>query len=396
MIRCLSIAIVKPVDCTWEIAGKALSAVSRACMNGANLAQTFINTAETETYRKIVCSPDGRLDLPKKGKKICLPKLSVDSEAYHFVRERLPYLGSRTASYIVQEVKQRYMGLRFSVLTAQKRCPEYKTFPFLTDVWSVEKKETTYILSVSVFSRDALFDNCPPRLSFVLATNKLRGDYADLMDEIAQGKHARCIRIVRNERKKKWMVLFPCEIQPSEHKLVEGRVMHVYPPGNGKLLRCAYFKRQPANAIDDVWREDIEYESAMASRKIYEERRNRISHKYRQDRSCSELPTGAVGHGRKRALLAKEKWQSKYDRRTTTLNQQRAAHIVKLAIRWKCSIIEFLNPSDVTLDGYNLLPSWPWFKLEQSIKNKCEEHGIEFRKVAYDEDVFLKFGNLLT
>lgn len=386
MIRCRSVEIVKPTSCTWDVAGKVLRASSRACMNAANITQTFLNLAESRCHLDSSFTEEGRIELPKKGKKLDLPDLNVEKEAYRHVCDKLPFLSTRTISLILRDVKNRYRASRFDVLTGRKSSPVYKSYPSVTDSWSVKKVENDYVITVTFFSRTPLPD-CPSRVSFILNASKLR-ENAYFMDELVDGKHQSTIKIVWLDRKKKWMINFSHEVTAKEHKLDADRILHVYPPGNGKILKCSYFKNVKTH---DVWSQDVEFDSVMASRKAFEDRRNRISYKYRQDRLCPELKTGSVGHGRKRAMQAKERWQAKYQRKTKTFNQQRAAAIVATAIKWKCGQVHFLNPSDVSIEGYNLLDSWPWYNLEQCIKNKCEENSIKFVKDVFDKDTFESF-----
>jgi hypothetical protein len=217
---------------------------------------------------------------------------------------------------------------------------------------------------------------------------KLKGEYRKVIDEIAHGtRKSSTIKIIHLIRKKKWLFHIPYECEQKKVELKDDRTMLVYPPGNGIFLRCEY--KPKTEKIP--WREDIESESMKGTRKgydikrtrkIYETRRIAVSFKYRQDSD-----TSAIGHGRKRALKNKIKYEEKYKRACKTFNQQRASHIVKVALRWKCGKIQYVCPDDIPGEGYKFLDSWPWYQLEQCIKNKCDEHGIKFIKNSESKQI---------
>lgn len=384
MIRSISLEAVKPLNCDWSQAGPALRKAKKAAAAAANMIQTHLLRLD-KAFDKVRYK-DGKISIERKADgKIDMPKLdNVDQRLYEEIRKRFPFLSARLINYLVRDVRQRYMAARFEILIGKRSAPTYRQYSLQSDQCSLEMTDDGIVLSFALFSKESDLD-CPRRINFLMKSWRLKGQHRSIIESIAKGdRKLKSVRLRFLERKRKWMVSFPYETDGVVFKMVEGRVLEVSPPGNGKILRASCFpKGRNIKNKEDVWFEDLEFDSAIAFRKAYDRRIRNMSRKYRQDSS-----TGGKGHGRTRALKNKTAFQDKYKRACRTFNQQRAAHIIKLAVRWRCSSIEFLCPADVKLDGYNLLESWPWYQLEECIRNKAEEHGVEFRKVEFDGELF--------
>lgn len=387
MIRSLSIEIIKPVNCSWDQAGDALRQVYKATTAGANLAQTLALRADTEAFGSVGWQPAG-FALPKNDKgKLDLPKFpKVDTEVYKFLTTRFPFVSTRAMNNVSRDAVARYRRDRLKIMVGSRSAPTYRSFPISTDMCSIREEGDGLILTISLLSKQSTLD-CPMRVEFLLSTRKLKGEYRQVLQEIIDGdRDLTTVKLVHLKRKKKWMVHIPYEREAKAVELVSGRSMDVFPPGGGVFLRCEYRARKPKPgelpSKDDVWFKDIEHESMERSRKAYERRARAMSRKYAQDSS-----TGAIGHGRTRAIKHKSDWQEKYQRACKTFNQQRAAFIVKLALQWKCSIIRYVCPDDIPLEGFNLFESWPWYQLEQCIAQKAEENGIKFVKIDDKESL---------
>ena len=379
--RCLSLAVIKPINCTWDEAGKVLRIVQASCVGVANATQSLLVGQDIRGFQSTVVNEDGYLSIPKDGKKLLLPPIpeKVETAAYAHATDRFPKLATRGLNYITQEVCKKYKRSRFHVITAQRSAATFRSFPFQTDRCRLLKQENgDYHLDMTLLSRKE--ETLPQRITFLLDTFKCK--QADVLKRLAEQDKV-TTRLIYNRRKNKWMAQIFHDLPFKQRELLSDRVLHVYPPGGGKFLKCSYFKNPERKSPDDVWSVDIEFESALNYINAYESRMKKISMKYAQDSS-----TAGVGRGRKRAIKNKSQHQDKYKRACTTFNQQRAAFIVQTAIRWQCAKIEFLCPKDVP--RLNLIDQWPWYQLEQCIANKAKENKIEFEKVGSPEEYLKK------
>ncbi len=403
-IRNLSVAVIKPLNCSWDDAGFALRVVEKACVCAANTTQAHLLRADTSLF-ELPFVDNGSVQLPKKknGKAEKLPPLdpAILKRVCRNVTARFAFVGTRIISYVTRDVESRYRGSRFNVALGQKHSPTYRSYAIAQDQYRLKHDGNgTFEIAIALLSRKAdLVRNtddgpvpveCPTRPNFLLHTSRLPSWQKKVLAEIAAGgRKAATLKIVHNQRKKKWIVLIPYDLEgiDTSTKMDPKRVLEVFPPGKGEILKMAFLaKERPATEEKqktDVWSMLIEFASAVGMLAGYQRRGKAISRKYRQDDGQS----GAVGHGRARALKNPKAVQAKYKRAAKTLNQQRAAFIVKYAVRWRCGTIVFHDPSNADKE-YNLLPKWRWFEFKTCLQNAAERAKIEFQEEKDDLNRF--------
>ena len=93
--------------------------------------------------------------------------------------------------------------------------------------------------------------------------------------------------------------------------------------------------------------------------------------------------TARSGHGRKRKLQPTEILQGRINQAYTTLNHQMSAAIIKFALDNSAGTIQIENLEGLRdkLSGTFLGNMWRYFQLQQFIKYKAEENGIQCREV---------------
>jgi hypothetical protein len=402
-VRCMSFAIVKPVDVSWDDAGLALRTVHSACICAANLTMAQLLRADTDLFEAPF--PDnGQIAVPKNGeKKIVLPKPDKDVLAalYRNVTARYPQVSRRILNYVTRDVSTRYRQSRWQIATGQKRSSTYRSYPIPQDQYRIfEQDDGSFCIEISLLSNGTKLSrirkdqpteivDCPQRVRFVLHTSKSPEWHKEMLSKMARTQEYSCLKIRHNKRKKKWECLIPAEMPTEEQTLYPERTLEVFPPGKGEILRATFFAKAAGvrglDARSAVWSVPVEFASAQGLQAAYQRRSRAISGKYRQD-----TDSGARGHGRNRALQNKTKWQDKYRRVCHTLNQQRAAFVVKMAKRWKCGRIIFINPADsIDPRNYNLLPDWAWGEFSNCIANAAERAGIEYVQEETKLDEFM-------
>ena len=387
MKRTIRLDIVKPISCSWDEAGSTLRNASATSVAIANFVQSRLIAADEALFSSVNVE-NGRVTVPRKpdSKKIALPLLEdkIDKRLYDDARAKFPNLSARAVNYIVRQVLKAYKQKRFKIVIGQESSRSYRKYPFINDQVSFSANEDgDTIVSIGFYSQAAETES-PSRVKFMLATSRLRGQYKDAVESLT-GKVTKppAIRVMYDNRKKKWYINVPISLPERNLGLNPNKTMYVLPPGKYKILACVYYARIPVQSKTDRWVEYLEFEHAIPLLNRYHRLSKGISTQYRQSSSG-----GSLGHGRKRAIAAKEQKYNKYRRACRTCNQQRAAHIVKIAHRWNCGKIVYFSPVDVDIEGFNLLSSWPWYELEECIKNKCEEFDIEFEKGSFSPESF--------
>jgi len=94
-------------------------------------------------------------------------------------------------------------------------------------------------------------------------------------------------------------------------------------------------------------------------------------------------PTARAGHGRKRILLPIEKLEGKIENAYTTLNHQLSHCVIEFAKNHGAGVIQVENLKGLKdeLSGTFIGQNWRYNQLQNYIKYKAEQAGIEFKKV---------------
>ncbi|MFA7485550.1 MAG: transposase [Phycisphaerae bacterium] len=109
-------------------------------------------------------------------------------------------------------------------------------------------------------------------------------------------------------------------------------------------------------------------------------RRRSIQNSGSQDLSA---PVSRTGHGRKHILAPIEKLEGKIDNAYTTLNHQLSHCVVKFAKDHGAGVIQIENLSGLAneLSGTFIGQHWRYNQLQNYIKYKAQENGIEVKKI---------------
>jgi putative transposase len=97
----------------------------------------------------------------------------------------------------------------------------------------------------------------------------------------------------------------------------------------------------------------------------------------RQRKWCGE---GSIGHGTKTRIKPLEKLSGKIKRFKDTKNHCWSRYIVDQAVKRNCGTIQMEDLSGIATDN-NFLKTWTYDDLQQKIKYKAEEKGIEVIKI---------------
>lgn len=415
--RLAKVEILKPINCSWETAGKVLRSVERACIDAANFIVTTCLARDRDAFASIIFNSEGERILPKapRGKKdtstttvddpdqedqplrLNLPAMdvAVGTQEYHMLRQLFPHVSSNIISCINESVKKKYMQTRTQVILGRRSAEHYRNYsiPIHNQRWRMFKDEKgNYTIQLSLLSQDAkgFLDNEGNPLTslvFALKTSKIRGFEQKAFDKLAAlpiaeptglPKIRKEIKIKNNRLGKKWMVLIPYDREKEERDLIQGRVMQVLPYKQNGLVSC--YCEMPAQPFV----EDIECSSVIKFHGWFHKYRNEINLKYRQSNKGKGPKSGSVGHGRQRAMRKSVQLKRSYNNMVECYNRQKASYIVKLAIRWRCAQVSMINLSELDKDSL-ALKDWRYSDLIKYISDLCEENRITFELVSKDQ-----------
>ena len=190
-----------------------------------------------------------------------------------------------------------------------------------------------------------------------------------ITEEYKQGS----LQLTYNKRKKKWLCLISYTFESKQAaNLDKGRILGV-DLGITNVATLSVYDNDKEQYIDMYWKERvIEGKELIHYRQKLEQRRRDLSiaSKWASD--------NRTGHGYKNRMLSANKVGDKYNRFKDTFNHKVSRYIVDLAVKYKCSRIQLED-----LSGFNeyqtesLLKNWCYYDLQNKIKYKAKENGIE-------------------
>jgi len=97
----------------------------------------------------------------------------------------------------------------------------------------------------------------------------------------------------------------------------------------------------------------------------------------RQGRYCGD---GRKGHGIKTRIKPIESEKAKISNFRNTVNHKYSRYIIDFAIKYNCGMIQMEDLSGISTDN-RFLKNWTYYDLQQKIKYKAEEVGIQVKMV---------------
>lgn len=113
----------------------------------------------------------------------------------------------------------------------------------------------------------------------------------------------------------------------------------------------------------------------------------------RQGKYCGD---GRIGHGRNTRCKPVDKIENRISRFRDTTNHKYSKALVEYAIKKRCGTIQFENLSGISKDKEQFLKNWSYFDLQNKIKYKANEVGINvvFVSPKYTSQRCSKCGNI--
>lgn len=177
-----------------------------------------------------------------------------------------------------------------------------------------------------------------------------------------------------SKRGRKWFLSFSVELPVRQNELVDERILNVYIPGEGD----AFLEMAPSNDLNR--KSYLESDSALHMKRGFEARRKKMNRSYYNSTSGSR-----VGHGRKRALKGPHRITEKFENSRRTWNQQRAAVIVKEALKHQCSSIHMTDLCEAKLSDLRL-GDWSYYEFMDFVEKAAKKEGIAFKKTKAEKE----------
>lgn len=267
-----------------------------------------------------------------------------------------------------REAFQKFSERRKEVLNGRESLATYRkdgSFPMrASGIKSLTRESSKkYSVSLSLLSREGAKQYGVK--AQVPATLLAKGKAGVILDRIISGEYKMCDSSISN-RGKDWFLNIAYQFEKEEVQLDKSKVVGV----DLGIVNAAYL----ATNFDDYERLVIEGGEISTFRQRVEARRRSM---LRQTKYCGE---GRKGHGRKTLLKPTEKLQHKVDDFRKTTNHKYSKAIVEFAEKNGCGVIQVEDLSGIS-NRDKFLSNWSYYELQEFIKYKAEEIGIEFRKI---------------
>ncbi len=284
------------------------------------------------------------------------------SYLYPIVRREFPQTATNILNQVRQQAERVWKTHRNDVLSLRKSIPSFRlNFPIcvFNRGWSVAKTDNSYIISVGLLPKEF------PKIRYRFIVKAGEKSKKVILERIIDGTYKKGALQIISDRKNKWYCLIPYEFQNVATQPVADRIMGI----DLGIANAVYWAFN-----DSPERGKIEGFEIEAFRKRVQARRKSIQ---QQGKYCGD---GRIGHGRKRRLKPIEVMEEREAHFRATTNHRYARHVVEAAVKYRCTVIQMEELSGIQEnDAY--LKTWPYFDLQQKIKDKATEKGITVVKV---------------
>lgn len=170
-------------------------------------------------------------------------------------------------------------------------------------------------------------------------------------------------QLTYNDKKNKWFINLTYSFEPKKKELDKSNIMGI----DMGIVYPIYF------AFNNSFkRGKIEGGEIERFRKQIEKRKNQL---YAQGKYCGN---GRIGHGIKTRIKPIKFSSEKVSNFRNTTNHKYSRYIVDMAIKNNCGIIQMEDLTGINKNNA-FLKNWTYYDLQQKIKYKAEEVGIEVK-----------------
>lgn len=362
-IKAIRLEIVKPYNesdaenvVTWNELGQVLRDVRYACAKAENYAIT--QRYLWERFKIDYKNQNGVYPNPKDFKE--------KTDLYSQLTGMFPDIAASIINQTDQVATRKWNNEKKDVLSLKRSLTSFKLevpIPVHNKSYKIfkinETERENYIIKVNLLSKKS---NRQTNYNMLLKVKD--NSSKTILNRIIAGElKQKGLQIISN--KKKWFCIIPYDFTERNTEVVDGRIMGI-DLGIAKAVYYAFNDSYKRGSIDGG---EIE-----RFRKSVRARRITIQN---QGKYCGD---GRIGHGVKRRLKPVKILREKEKNFRNLINHRYARHLVEIAVKNKCAVIQMEDLTGITKDNA-FLKDWPYYDLQQKIKEKAAEYGILFKTI---------------
>jgi putative transposase len=360
-IKALRMQIIKPYNepqeensVTWDTLGKTFRDLRYAASKMANyvIQQNYIWEFFRQTYKMEHGQYPSASE--NKDKLYCYPVLT----------KMFPMAAGQLVNQIEQHAKKVWNTRKSEVLKLHQSLPSFKlNFPIIVhrESYSINtipdanNKSHVFILKANLTSK------ITDRTTYAFLVDAGEKSKRSIVERIMSGDYRQGALQIVSDKKGKWYCIIPYEFAIEKNPELDPNKIMGIDLGISRAVYWAFNDSYKRGSIDGKEIEEFR-RRVQARRKSIQE----------QGKYCGE---GRIGHGRKRRLQPIETLQDKEANFRDTTNHRYAKHIVEVAVKNQCGVIQMEDLTGIN-ELSTFLKNWTYHDLQTKIKQKATEAGI--------------------
>ena len=237
--------------------------------------------------------------------------------------------------------------------------------------YSIDTNDKGYCVEIGLFNLSKQKELGVKRILFNIP--KLNGnEKATLQNIMLKTYKQGSAQIEYNSRKKKWILTISFSFTPKQTSVNKDLIMGI-DLGITKVATMNIFDSNKNEYVRMNWKEKyIDGAELIHYRQKIEARRKALSI------ATKWTSSNKIGHGRKARMKSVNQIGNKYNRFKDTFNHKVSRYIIDLAVKYGVGTIQMEDLSGFSdQQSESLLKNWSYYDLQNKIKYKAEEKGID-------------------
>lgn len=360
MIKVMKFQIIKPIDIDWSMLGDIFYTLQRETREIRNktsqLCQEYMGF--TSDYK------DNYGEYPKA--KDILGYSNMFGYSYNKLKDIYNKGNSGNRSASIKDVADKWKNDTKDILRGDKLPPTYKKdvpIDIANKSMEIIKEDNKYYANISLLSNPYKKELDLKSGKILLHIGAKDKTQKVILDRIISGEYKVSASQIKRIKKgkSKWMLYLSYNFTPEKEKLNPNNIMGI----DMGIVYPIYMAFNNSYHRYKIKGGEIEH-----FRKQIESRKNQL---LEQGKYCGD---GRIGHGTLTRIKPIDKAQNKVANFRDTTNHKYSRYVVDMAVKHNCGTIQMEDLTGINKNNI-FLKNWSYYDLQQKIKYKAEEKGIE-------------------
>ena len=237
--------------------------------------------------------------------------------------------------------------------------------------YKIHQNNKGFEIECSLFNREYQKQNNIKKITFDI--DKIDNNIKSILNKILLGTYKQGSAQFIEDKKGKWYFTISFSFEPEVKSLDQNKILGV----DLGIVNTAVM--QIYNINTQIW-DKLSWKECMINGKELIHFRQKIEARKRQLQIASKIVgKGRIGHGNKTRMKPLNNINDKIGKFRDTYNHKVSKYIVDFAVKNNCGTIQMENLSGFSeQQTEKFLKNWSYHDLQNKVKYKCEENGINF------------------